>query len=936
MNATKMARMQACARCERRVAERGWPWPRCGPNGAWLDEAFMEGPAANCPNGNWNGIHHRGTEGTENGDKLRGTKKGQTGASVVFNPDLSIDVLRDLRASVVNGCLFGRKATACGGRIECWRSEQLPRVVTRADCASCEQRMERLRISAVITTWNEGDEVRKTVESLAASIEKDTTDLEIIVVDDGSTDGSGQFMWASAPGLPVPVLRMVRHETPQGVGRSRNAGYAAATGDVVTFHDAHMRMGGIGAEPGGVADGRKGGLEHLAMKALQSGAIVCAASAGLKVIDGKDTPWGCRYWGCDLFHNFQSGLEAKWRHIASDVPPEEWLRSPCMMGAGYVLSRRTAERLAGATGALWEDVAGRWGFSEEALSVKAFLLDIPVLFSRDVIFRHAYRGTNPVKNAGTEKWRNITRSTRIIFNSETWEDRFAHACQKHLGAADIAQALLDPARRVGKWPVPFDRIFTHLCGKRAPVLEPHPDQAWLSEIEAACRAGWARFAQEAHGTPARFRVLQWRPGEATVLVRRLLPQAEIVCIEAPGHRASNWAGWCEKHGVRLVKAELGPSYSSPSQVTGQFDLILIGGEMQAECKAAAVALLGPGGAILVNPGMERLQIIDEERRKEEAAALAYEQSHHRGTESTENDNDMGTEKQPLPSVAVDPSPAAVLGDLCASVVKKPLVTVCLLNWQREANIGLVLDSLRMQTVPLQVYLWNNGKFVVDRPLEFRAGDGPMRPITEHPLVKLYVQSSENLGCFPRWALAALADTEFVCSLDDDLALADPKVLEDAIAACREECPEGIVGLFGYSQVAGRDYVNGYHPNGVPAGQASIHVDVVKGRFMLMRRAVLERVPLEISALSGIAGLSHREDDIYVSLCVSGGQPGFHVIPSRLGRRWRELDGHGTAASTEPGHYRRRDEYFQRIWAWLNDSPQRHREHRERTVVLMGG
>jgi hypothetical protein len=884
--------------------------------------------------------------------------------------------------------------------------------------------MERLRISAVITACNEGDEVRKTVESLAASIEKDTTDLQIVLVDDGSADDSCAFARDSVFLGGLRDLRgeivVVRHETPQGVGRSRNAGYAAAlrgpqggpeedrraaTGDVLSFHDAHMRFGAIFANPGREAvgaifanPGREagaglipdpqlpaiGGLEYLAMKALQSdppsreasaggGAVICAGSAGLKVIDGKDTPHGCRYWGCDLFHNFQSGLEAKWRHIASDVPPDEWLRSPCMMGAGYVLSRATAERLSGATGALWEDVAGRWGFSEEALSIKAFLLDIPVYFSRDVIFRHIYRGTNPVAHAGTEKWRNICRSTFLLFDRETWEERFKDACIKHLGQRQVEEITnnVSPQRSQStrrtetSWDQNTEKVFTHLCGKRATVTEPHPDQAWLSQVAEACNRLSKPFSAASASPAVRqaprqvnvVKVLQWRPGEATVLVRRLLPSAEIVCFEAPGHRASNWAGWCQAHGVHLDQPELGDAYAnlplqlrrsaskpapegapaSADQIRAEgFDLILIGGEMQAECRAVAEGLLAPlalpsalrlrleesgvegGGIILMNPGAERLQIIDEERRKEEpAASKAQQQPLPQSTQSTPRTEET---KPDVTSPSVAPPELSLSSAVSAiSAVKKSLVTVCLLNWQRPDNIGPVLDNLRAQTVPLQVYLWNNGA-----PFEFRAGEGPMRPIAEHPLVKLYIQSSENVGCFPRWALAALADTEFVCSLDDDLAFADNAVLADAIAACREECPEGIVGFFGW--VAGPppdlNYMRGMHVSGIPAGAPSARVDVVKGRFMLMKRAVLERVPLEISALAGISGLSHREDDIYVSLCVSGGKPDFHVIPARLQRRWRELPSHGVAAAAEPGHYERRDEYIRRIRAWLQDSPRR--------------
>ncbi len=58
-------------------------------------------------------------------------------------------------------------------------------------------------------------------------------DLEVIVVDDGSSDGTGEYV----TGLGDPRVRLVRHDTPQGVAAARNRGIAEATGRWVAFCD---------------------------------------------------------------------------------------------------------------------------------------------------------------------------------------------------------------------------------------------------------------------------------------------------------------------------------------------------------------------------------------------------------------------------------------------------------------------------------------------------------------------------------------------------------------------------------------------------------------------------------------------------------------------------------------------------------------------------
>lgn len=88
-------------------------------------------------------------------------------------------------------------------------------------------------ISVVIISRNEGAELRTTVDELTRTIPK--TRREIIVVDDGSTDGSTAFLKRR------PDVRLF-HTDAIGVANARNFGARQATGDVILFCDAHMRM----------------------------------------------------------------------------------------------------------------------------------------------------------------------------------------------------------------------------------------------------------------------------------------------------------------------------------------------------------------------------------------------------------------------------------------------------------------------------------------------------------------------------------------------------------------------------------------------------------------------------------------------------------------------------------------------------------------------
>lgn len=94
-------------------------------------------------------------------------------------------------------------------------------------------------ISVVIPLYNKAQSIRKTLDSLLAQTYKD---FEIVVVDDGSTDGSAEVAEATLrkfSGRPTGYgleFSVIRKEN-GGVSSARNAGILAAKGEYIAFLD---------------------------------------------------------------------------------------------------------------------------------------------------------------------------------------------------------------------------------------------------------------------------------------------------------------------------------------------------------------------------------------------------------------------------------------------------------------------------------------------------------------------------------------------------------------------------------------------------------------------------------------------------------------------------------------------------------------------------
>lgn len=89
-----------------------------------------------------------------------------------------------------------------------------------------------LKLSVIVPLYNAGELFIPFLESLLAQHERQ---LEVIIVNDGSTDGSGAI--AQSYAAQHPHIRIIEQAN-AGVSSARNAGLAAARGKYVAFPDA--------------------------------------------------------------------------------------------------------------------------------------------------------------------------------------------------------------------------------------------------------------------------------------------------------------------------------------------------------------------------------------------------------------------------------------------------------------------------------------------------------------------------------------------------------------------------------------------------------------------------------------------------------------------------------------------------------------------------
>lgn len=207
----------------------------------------------------------------------------------------------------------------------------------------------------MVLTLNEGSLLRETVLGLRETLPPES---EILVVDDGSTDGSTEFL--TAPDAPA---RLVRSQH-LGTARARNWGALQTCGEIVVFADAHIRL-------------PEGWWQPMA-ELLARPEIGAVAPMVADVTEPDCRGYGLRLGGPDL--------TIEWLFYRQDSPYE----SPLLPGCCLAFRRDTFQAVGG-----FDEGLIRWGGMENELGLRLWLLGYELWLVPGVECVHLFREHRP-------------------------------------------------------------------------------------------------------------------------------------------------------------------------------------------------------------------------------------------------------------------------------------------------------------------------------------------------------------------------------------------------------------------------------------------------------------------------------------------------------------------------------------------------------------
>jgi glycosyltransferase involved in cell wall biosynthesis len=204
-----------------------------------------------------------------------------------------------------------------------------------------------------VPTLNEGELLEMTVENILGAT--DYPDFEVIVVDDGSTDGScDRYRHGQGPVRVVTTVGL-------GIPRARNVGAEHAKGANVVFIDAHSSVS-------------PNWLDRFA-QALSRKDVGIVGPSFTRL--GESEPRGCG----NVWINHR--LEAAWLEPIATTKPYE---VPITPGGCQAFRLDTFASIGG-----FDSGFTRWGFQDEEICVRAWSRGYRVLVDPEVVVGHYFR-----------------------------------------------------------------------------------------------------------------------------------------------------------------------------------------------------------------------------------------------------------------------------------------------------------------------------------------------------------------------------------------------------------------------------------------------------------------------------------------------------------------------------------------------------------------
>lgn len=225
-----------------------------------------------------------------------------------------------------------------------------------------------MKLSIVIICWNDRRVIGECLRSIFESTH--STDFEVIVSDNGSTDGSREFIRQT-----YPKVRIVENGANLGFAKGNNAGIRAADGDYVLILNPDTI----------IHDGSLDKLMAFATRHPEMGGFGCRVlnSDGSYQVSARLFPTIWRYWVdalClrwlgNVFSKFSSEEYSRWAGDSERVV--DWQSGCCVMFRGDIL-----KRLGGF------DEQFFYHFEEVDLCRRVWNAGMPILFTSEASITH--------------------------------------------------------------------------------------------------------------------------------------------------------------------------------------------------------------------------------------------------------------------------------------------------------------------------------------------------------------------------------------------------------------------------------------------------------------------------------------------------------------------------------------------------------------------
>lgn len=213
-------------------------------------------------------------------------------------------------------------------------------------------------ISIIVPCKNEVSNLRLTLDSLKES--KNRSKFEIIVVDDGSTDGSTDFLKSESEAYKDIKLFKTNN---LGVSETKNFGASQASGKYLFFCDAHIRVS-------------NGWLDELVKTIEEARGGIAAPCI------------------CDMNNTRAAGYGETWNNelgvVWNLVNPKKVTEIPIACGCCFGISTEAFEKING-----FDQYYQVWGREDEEISLKAWLFGYKVLVNPLIKIQHLFRTKHP-------------------------------------------------------------------------------------------------------------------------------------------------------------------------------------------------------------------------------------------------------------------------------------------------------------------------------------------------------------------------------------------------------------------------------------------------------------------------------------------------------------------------------------------------------------